>query len=133
MNELSTAPVLQVLKDERKLSYLNAEGMDRPLISTLGDAVLDRARGYRIARLRAKMAEYDCDAMLMYDPVNIRYAFDSSNMSIWTMHNAARYALVLADGGKKKEAASLLEKLLAESKAFSDADEAQKLLKKLQG
>lgn len=45
MNELSTAPVLQVLKDERKLSYLNAEGMDRPLISTLGDAVLDRAAG----------------------------------------------------------------------------------------
>ncbi|MFY7838114.1 MAG: M24 family metallopeptidase [Novosphingobium sp.] len=98
MNNTVSASARQVMKDERKRSYLNADGMDRPLISTLDQAVLDRARAYRIGRLRAKMAEYDCDAMLMYDPVNIRYAFDSSNMSIWTMHNAARYALVLADG-----------------------------------
>ncbi|MGR9487189.1 M24 family metallopeptidase (plasmid) [Rhizobium leguminosarum] len=87
-----------VFKDERKQAYLNPEGADRPLISPLPATTLDRARRYRLERLRAKMREWDCGALLLYDPVNIRYAFDSSNMSIWTMHNASRYALILADG-----------------------------------
>ncbi|TBA08066.1 aminopeptidase P family protein [Rhizobium ruizarguesonis] len=87
-----------VFKDERKQAYLNPEGADRPLLSPLSATTLDRARRYRLERLRTKMREWDCGALLLYDPVNIRYAFDSSNMSIWTMHNASRYALVLADG-----------------------------------
>ncbi|NEI36063.1 M24 family metallopeptidase [Rhizobium leguminosarum] len=87
-----------VFKDERKQAYLNPDGADRPLISPLPATTLDRARRYRLERLRAKMREWDCGALLLYDPVNIRYAFDSSNMSIWTMHNASRYALILADG-----------------------------------
>ncbi|MGO6994783.1 M24 family metallopeptidase [Rhizobium leguminosarum] len=87
-----------VFKDERKQAYLNPEGADRPLISPLPATTLDRARRNRLGRLRTKMREWDCGALLLYDPVNIRYAFDSSNMSIWTMHNASRYALILADG-----------------------------------
>ncbi|WP_018236282.1 Xaa-Pro peptidase family protein [Ensifer sp. BR816] len=87
-----------VFKDERKQAYLNPEGADRPLKSPVSASVLDSARRYRLGRLRSKMAEHDCSALLLYDPVNIRYAFDSSNMSIWTMHNAARYALILAEG-----------------------------------
>ncbi|NND83217.1 MAG: aminopeptidase P family protein [Gammaproteobacteria bacterium] len=43
------------------------------------------------------LREQDCDAVLMYDPINIRYATDSSNMQVWTMHNYERYALVFAD------------------------------------
>lgn len=73
-----------VFKDERKKAYLNPEGADRPLNSPLPSATLDRARRYRLGRLRATMQEWDCGALLLYDPVNIRYAFDSSNMSIWT-------------------------------------------------
>ncbi|TBC99585.1 M24 family metallopeptidase [Rhizobium ruizarguesonis] len=87
-----------VFKDERKQAYFNPEGADRPLISPVPAATLDLARRYRLERLRRKMREWDCGALLLYDPVNIRYAFDSSNMSIWTMHNASRYALILADG-----------------------------------
>ncbi|AWM27458.1 Proline dipeptidase (plasmid) [Sinorhizobium fredii CCBAU 25509] len=87
-----------MFKDDRKQAYLNPEGADRPLKSPIPARVLDSARRYRLGRLRSKMAEHDCSALLLYDPVNIRYAFDSSNMSIWTMHNAARYALILADG-----------------------------------
>ncbi|MBY5737978.1 M24 family metallopeptidase [Rhizobium leguminosarum] len=87
-----------VFKDARKQAYLNPEGADRPLISPVPATTLDRARRYRLERLRGKMREWDCGALLLYDPVNIRYAFDSSNMSIWTMHNASRYALILADG-----------------------------------
>ena len=84
--------------DSRKLAYLNPEGRDKPLRSPIAPEVLERARAYRLGRVRKMLAERNCAAMLLYDPVNIRYAFDSSNMSVWTMHNAARYALIFADG-----------------------------------
>jgi Xaa-Pro aminopeptidase len=87
-----------VFKDERKRSYLNPEGADRPLRSPIPADVVDRARRYRMGRLRTAMAAHEIGALLLYDPVNIRYAFDCSNMSIWTMHNPSRYALIVADG-----------------------------------
>ncbi len=85
-------------RDERKLTYLNAEGADRPLKSPIPAEVLDAARGYRLGRLRDAMARADVAALLLYDPVNIRYAFDCSNMQVWTAHNPMRYALILAGG-----------------------------------
>ncbi len=87
-----------VFKDDRKLTYLNAEGADKPLKSPVPAAVLDRARAYRLGRLRAAMAQADVAALLLYDPVNIRYAFDASNMGVWTAHNPTRYALILNGG-----------------------------------
>jgi Xaa-Pro aminopeptidase len=90
--------VARLFKDDRKLTYLNANGADKPLKSPLPQEVLDRARAYRIERLRAQMAKADVAGLLLYDPVNIRYAFDCSNMSIWTAHNPMRYALILNGG-----------------------------------
>jgi len=87
-----------VVKDERKRAYLNPTGSDRALKSPVPSAAIEGARRYRIDRLRRRMARHDCGALLLYDPSNIRYAFDSVNMAVWTMHNAARYALVLSDG-----------------------------------
>ena len=60
----------------------------------------DRAeiRRHRIARVREQLRAADCDAALLYDPLNVRYATDTTNMSLWTMHNAVRYAFVAADG-----------------------------------
>jgi Xaa-Pro aminopeptidase len=55
-------------------------------------------REYRLQRVRDKLIEFDCAGILLYDPVNIRYATDSTNMSAWTSHNAARYALVMTQG-----------------------------------
>ncbi|NNF63772.1 MAG: aminopeptidase P family protein [Acidimicrobiia bacterium] len=55
-------------------------------------------RRYRVERIRSELRQRNVDAMLLYDPVNIRYATDSTNMSIWTSHNAVRYALVCAEG-----------------------------------
>ncbi|MGB7321450.1 MAG: Xaa-Pro peptidase family protein [Albidovulum sp.] len=78
--------------------HLNSEGADKPLKSPVPDAVLSRARSYRLSRLRAELAQSDCAALLLYDPCNIRYAFDCSNMQVWTLHNPMRYALILADG-----------------------------------
>ena len=55
-------------------------------------------RRYRIERVRSQLRAAGCDAALLYDPLNIRYATDTTNMSIWTMHNAVRYAFVATDG-----------------------------------
>ena len=89
-----TAP----FRDDRKLAYLNSEGADRPLKSPLPEDILDRARAYRLSRLRMLMDRHDVAGLLLYDPVNIRYAFDCQNMSIWTSHNPLRYALILNGG-----------------------------------
>lgn len=85
-------------KDERKLTYLNAEGADKPLRSPVPHEVLQRARTYRLSRLRKLLRQHDCAAALLYDPVNIRYALDCANMQVWTLHNPMRYALIFAEG-----------------------------------
>lgn len=88
----------QVFKDERKRAYLNPEGADRPLKSPLPKSTLVKARGYRKQRLVDQVAAHDCVAILLYDPINIRYALDISNMQLWATHNPFHYALVFADG-----------------------------------
>lgn len=69
-----------------------------PLINPVSDEQHQRAIKYRLARVRRQLLKSDCSAILLYDPVNIRYATDSSNMQVWTMHNYARYTLVFAQG-----------------------------------
>ena len=84
--------------DDRKRSYLNQEGADRPLKSPIANEILVKARQYRLSRIREQLQLQDCAAILLYDPVNIRYALDVTNMQVWTAHNAMRYALIFADG-----------------------------------
>lgn len=71
-------------------------------------ALLDRApesegidlrsmRLYRQARVRSQMAKYGVDAVILSDPVNIRYATGTRNMQIFSMRNApSRYLLLTA-------------------------------------
>ncbi|MEO1065924.1 MAG: Xaa-Pro peptidase family protein [Pseudomonadota bacterium] len=59
---------------------------------------LDIMRQARLDRLTAELQRRDYGAALLFDPLNIRYATDSSNMHIWIMHNPARAAFVAADG-----------------------------------
>lgn len=59
---------------------------------------LQRLRRYRLDRVQAELRARDYDACLLYDPVNVRYATDSRNMAVWTMHNAVRFAILPADG-----------------------------------
>jgi Xaa-Pro dipeptidase len=59
---------------------------------------LPRMRRYRLARVRAQMEAENLDAVLLHDPLNVKYATDTTNMSIWTMHNEVRYAFVPVDG-----------------------------------
>ncbi len=88
----------KVFKDERKKEYLNAEGADKPLISPIPHETLVRARGYRQTRMREQLDKHDCVALLLYDPLNTRYALDSSNMQLWATHNAFRYAMIINGG-----------------------------------
>lgn len=57
-----------------------------------------RLRAYRLERVREQLRRLDYAGILLYDPVNIRYATDSRNMSVWTMHNAVRYGFVPTEG-----------------------------------
>ncbi|PHP68114.1 peptidase M24 [Zhengella mangrovi] len=78
--------------------------------SDLSDiALLDRApesegidlkavRLYRQGRVRAEMARRGIDAVILSDPVNIRYATGTRNMQIFSQRNGpARYLLLTAD------------------------------------
>lgn len=55
-------------------------------------------RAWRLGRVREQLAARDYAGALLYDPINIRYATDTSNMQVWTLHNAVRYALVMTNG-----------------------------------
>jgi Xaa-Pro dipeptidase len=59
---------------------------------------VDAMRRYRLGRVRAELARRDYAAALLYDPMNVRYATDSTNMQVWCMHDAVRYAFVATDG-----------------------------------
>ena len=59
---------------------------------------LARMRAARLDRLCNEMRKRNLDAVLLFDPLNIRYATDSSNMQVWTAHDFARAAFVTADG-----------------------------------
>lgn len=55
-------------------------------------------RAHRHGRLFAALAARDYGGLLMFDPLNIRYASDSTNMQIWNTHNPFRAVLLCADG-----------------------------------
>jgi len=55
-------------------------------------------RAYRHRRLVEAVNARGYGGILMFDPMNIRYATDSTNMQLWNTHNAFRACLVCADG-----------------------------------
>jgi Xaa-Pro aminopeptidase len=59
---------------------------------------LETLRRYRYARVQALLRENDCAAILLANPINIRYATDHRNMTVWLLHNMGRYCLVPAEG-----------------------------------
>lgn len=59
---------------------------------------LPAMRAYRLNRITEKLAERDYGGLLVFDPLNIRYATDSTNMQLWNTHNPFRACLILGDG-----------------------------------
>ena len=55
-------------------------------------------RRERLARLRSVLKKADVAAAVFFDPINIRYATDVSNMQVWCLHNPTRYSFVATDG-----------------------------------
>ncbi len=78
--------------------FNNVINTTEPLKNPVDQVCHQRACQYRLERTKAQLLKSDVSAILLYDPVNIRYATDSSNMQVWTLHNNARYALVFAQG-----------------------------------
>lgn len=69
------------------MTVFHQSSIDRPTL-----------RAFRLKRVREQLRKHDMAGILLYDPLNIRYATDSSNMQLWTMHNAVRYAFIATDG-----------------------------------
>ena len=75
------------LEDETVSDHPRIESIDEPAI-----------RAFRAKRIRQELRRQDHEAVLVVDPVNLRYATGTRNMQVWTMHNIVRYALVFAHG-----------------------------------
>jgi len=63
-------------------------------------AAVDTAALYRsrMARLKTEMAAFDMPAVVLTDPVNVRYATGARNMQIFSSRNPARYLFVALEG-----------------------------------
>lgn len=66
--------------------------------AAIPDPDLPAMRCYRLQRIRAELTRHDYAGLLVYDPVNIRYATDSTNMQLWVTHNATRFCFVATSG-----------------------------------
>lgn len=68
----------------------SALGLQAPHLPTM--------REYRLQRLVQQLQARDLAGILLFDPLNIRYATDTTNMQLWTTHNPARACFVAASG-----------------------------------
>ena len=58
----------------------------------------DKLRSYRLDRVRKELEKNNLEACILFDPVNVRYALDTLNMSVYNMHNLTRYCFVPVNG-----------------------------------
>ncbi len=65
-------------------------GLELPNLSTM--------REFRLQRIVNELNKRDLAGVLLFDPLNIRYATDSTNMQLWITHNHARACYVAANG-----------------------------------
>lgn len=59
---------------------------------------LGAMREHRWQRLVSHVNQRDYGAILLFDPLNVRYGSDSTNMQLWNTHNPFRCLVVCADG-----------------------------------
>ncbi len=59
---------------------------------------LEAMRAFRLARVVQQLQNREYGGILLFDPLNIRYTCDSTNMQVWTLHNYSRALFVSADG-----------------------------------
>jgi Xaa-Pro aminopeptidase len=81
---------IEIGPTELAFSEWQVAGLEMPNMPAL--------RQYRYERLLAELHKRDYGAVLMTDPLNIRYATDSTNMQLWNTHNPFRACALFADG-----------------------------------
>jgi Xaa-Pro aminopeptidase len=86
----STAPMPSAAAEVTPLA------IDMP--ARLGAIDESKLRADRLAKLRAQLVRHGYGAALLSDPMNIRYATGSRNMTVWTMHAPGRYVFVPVEG-----------------------------------
>lgn len=59
---------------------------------------IDVVRRYRVGRIREKLKALDYAGILLFSPINCRYACDATNMQVWCSHYETRCVFVAADG-----------------------------------
>jgi len=62
------------------------------------DINFKKLRSYRLDRVKKELEKNNLEACILFDPVNIRYALDTVNMSVYNMHNLTRYCFVPVSG-----------------------------------
>jgi len=58
----------------------------------------DKLRSYRLDRVKKELKKNNLEACILFDPVNVRYALDTANMSVYNMHNLTRYCFIPVNG-----------------------------------
>ena len=59
---------------------------------------LPAMRRYRVERVREQLRAAQCDGILLYDPLNVRYATGTRNMSIHCMRTPSRFVFIPLEG-----------------------------------
>ena len=59
---------------------------------------LPAMREYRLKRIVKNIIDRDFAGVLLFDPLSIRYATDTTHMQLWNAHNPFRACLITADG-----------------------------------
>ncbi|SER57691.1 M24 family metallopeptidase [Salipaludibacillus aurantiacus] len=59
---------------------------------------LVRMRQYRLGRVREQLKNLGYGGIVIFDPVNLRYATGSRNMQVFMLRNPARYAFIPVEG-----------------------------------
>ncbi len=80
---------LQIGPGQPAIGEWRAAGLELPDLPAM--------REYRVGRIVGQLEHFGYDGVILMDPMNIRYATDTTNMQLWVMHNGARYAWVGAD------------------------------------
>ena len=57
-----------------------------------------KLRSYRLDRVKKELEKNNLEACILFDPVNVRYALDTVNMSVYNMHNLTRYCFIPVNG-----------------------------------
>ena len=72
--------------------------MTKPPLYTIDNQATKNIQRHRVEQIQKRLNQYDCAAIVLFDPINLRYATGTRNMQVWTMHNFVRYAVVFSSG-----------------------------------